>query len=233
MKIQKTFFALLLLAASTIFVGCNANKFDVAPETSTKTEYTASEKAEIYALAEKYELELSPMERIANQPLKSISELEERFKQIYEHNNTEIPLTETKDGSRNAKKLTSSKRIKTRNESGDGGGPVSVTFLGVLVNDDKLVTTDISVGWENSNTDRVNASCNYSYSEYYSKSVDCSVVDAYKTPNPGRGGYFYLTINSRDRDYNQDLGNGKVSGEIIDGYGYISGSGYSLMVSGL
>ena len=86
MKIQKTFFALFVLTASTIFVGCNANKFDVAPETSTKTEYTASEKAEIYVLAEKYELELSPMERIANQPLKSISELEERFKQIYEHN---------------------------------------------------------------------------------------------------------------------------------------------------
>ena len=141
MKIQKTFFALLLLAASTIFVGCNANKFDVAPETSTKTEYTASEKAEIYALAEKYELEIVPMEQKQSQSLKSVKELEDMFKKIYKQNNTKIPLVKTKDGTYTTKKMTSSRRIKTYGEVQNA----NFYFLQLYYSKEYCIYGDISV----------------------------------------------------------------------------------------
>ena len=114
MKIQKSIFTLLVLAASTIFAGCNTDQFDVAPE--KKIAYTDSEKAQIYALAEKYELEVVPMKQSKNQSLKSVSELEETFKAIYKQNNTKIPLFKTKDGSYTTRGSNSSARIKTRTE---------------------------------------------------------------------------------------------------------------------
>ena len=115
MKIQKSIFTLFVFAASTIFAGCNTDQFDVAPE--KKIAYTDSEKAQIYALAEKYELEVVPMEQSKNQSLKSVSELEETFKAIYKQNNTKIPLFKTKDGSYTTRGSNSSARIKTRSEA--------------------------------------------------------------------------------------------------------------------
>ena len=114
MKVRKNIFSLLVLSLSMIFVGCNTNKFDVAHETATgqetHIEYTDSEKAEIYALAEKYELNIVPTKACYNKKLKSISEIEEDFKQLNKQNNTVIPLKRVKD------EVIPVNRIKTMSE---------------------------------------------------------------------------------------------------------------------
>ena len=97
----------------------------------------------------------------------------------------------------------------------------------VMVLQKREVPTYITVSWDNSSDSSIDASCSGSYSGYYCRDVDCYVNSAYKK----NGCYFYLTISSRDNGHL--LGSSNLSGEIIDGRGYISGSGYSLMVSGL
>ena len=120
MKIQKYIFALLVLAASTIFSGCNTDKLNIVPESNTeidgKTEYTASEKAEISALAEKYGLKIIPMKEKSQIPLKSISELEGFFKQVHKQNNTPINVDRINGCESPTKGAMSSRRIKTRSE---------------------------------------------------------------------------------------------------------------------
>ena len=182
MKIQKSIFTLFVFAASTIFAGCNTDQFDVAPE--KKIAYTDSEKAQIYALAEKYELEVVPMKQSKNQSLKSVSELEETFKAIYKQNNTKIPLFKTKDGSYTTKRAVSPKRLKSRNE----GGGVHKLYAAVISNYELNVYANVSLttgevghlGVQYSNVSLKNTHPAY---VIYSMEGEVMGYDAYQQPN--------------------------------------------------
>ena len=96
MKFKDTILTLLVLITIILFPGCNTDGLDNVLD--IKTSYTDAEKAEIYVLADKYELEVLPEAHKSGATLMSVSKLEDMFKHIHKMNNTKRPLIQTKGG---------------------------------------------------------------------------------------------------------------------------------------